>query len=316
MVDLIINPATSRLKKIRCDTTPATRVSSIIEAYAENNGGLDPNRIKLSYVDDEAKDKTKAKRTLKSHLTLAENGLDFSQNPTLHVTAKDVGRQIGWKTVFIIEYLGPMFIHSLFYYLWYDAGNVTNTQLLAFNLTLLHYLKREYETLFVHSFSADTMPFAFLFRNSAHYWIINGVFIGFAIYAPQDVHYTGIWKWVFHVADRTDDELKLFGALMVLFELCNFHCHRLLKQLRSDGSREHKIPRGFAFELVSFPNYMFESLSWLVFAVMVNNWSAYLFLVVGTGTMMVWAKQKHAKYRKEFGDDYPKHRRAMFPYVF
>lgn len=316
MVDLIINPANSRLKKIRCDTTPATRVSSIVEAYAEANGKIDPNRIKLSYVDEESKEKSKAKRTLKAHLTLEENGLDFKTSPTINVTAKDVGRQIGWKTVYIIEYLGPMFIHAFFYYAYYDAGNVTHTQLLAFNLTLLHYLKREYETLFVHTFSSDTMPFAFLFRNSGHYWIINGVLISYAVYAPQNVNYSGIWKYVFHVADRSSEELQMYGVLMVVFELCNLYCHVLLRRLRSDGSREHRIPRGFAFELVSFPNYMFESLSWLVFALMVNNWSAYLFLIVGTGTMMVWAKQKHAKYRKEFGDKYPAHRRAMFPYIF
>lgn len=313
MVHLIITPGSKSLKKIRCETTAVTRVSSIVEAYANANGKIDPNRIKLSYVPDGEK---KGKKTLKSHLTLEDNGLDFTENPEIAVTAKDVGAQIGWRTVYIIEYLGPMLIHALFYYAFYDAGTVTYTQLAAFNLTLLHYLKREYETLFVHTFGTDTMPFAFLFRNSGHYWILNGLFIAFSIYAPQFKTYKGIWKYVFHVENRSLDELKAYIIVMGIFEICNFYCHVLLKRLRADGSREHKIPRGFAFELVSFPNYMFESLSWLVFAIMVNNWSCWLFLVVGTGTMMVWAKQKHRKYKKEFGDRYPKNRTAMFPFIF
>lgn len=103
---------------------------------------------------------------------------------------------------------------------------------------------------------------------------------------------------------------------MVLFEICNFYCHIILRRLRSDGSREHRIPYGFAFKFVSFPNYFFEFLSWTVFAIMTNNWSSYFFLVVGTGTMMMWAKQKHAKYKKTFGDKYPKNRKAMIPFIF
>ena len=321
MVNVIINPVSSKFKKINCDTTPSTRLSAIIEAYAKKNNVSDPNRIKFSYVlNDKPTDGKKPKKvTLKNYLTLEENGLDFSENPTIHVYAKDVGPQIGWRTVYFIEYLGPMIIHTLFYYGYYDAGNMTYTQTLAYNLTLLHYLKREYETLFIHTFSADTMPLAYLFRNSGHYWIINGLLIAFSIYAPQNAIYKAddkIWPFIHHVESRSLDELKWYGGIMVIFEICNLYSHIILRRLRSDGSREHKIPYGFAFKFVSFPNYFFETLSWTVFALMTNNWSSYFFLVVGTGTMMMWAKQKHAKYKKTFGDKYPKNRKAMFPFIF
>lgn len=314
MVNLIISSTSKKLKKINCDTTPNTRVSAIIEAYAKKNNVNDPNRIKFSYIPDEKNKKSKI--TLKNYLTLEENGLDFTESPVLNVCAKDVGPQIGWRTVYFIEYLGPMIIHSLFYYVYYNASNMTNTQLAAFNLTLLHYLKREYETLFIHTFSSDTMPFAYLFRNSGHYWIINGLFIAFSIYAPQDESTSGIWSFIHHVKDRSLDELKWYVGLMFVFEICNLYCHVILRRLRSDGSREHKIPFGFAFKFVSFPNYFFECLSWLVFAIMTDNWSSYFFLIVGTATMMNWAKNKHKKYIKTFGDKYPKNRKAMIPFIF
>jgi len=32
------------------------------------------------------------------------------------VLFKDLGPQIAWRTVFIIEYLGPLLIHPLFYF--------------------------------------------------------------------------------------------------------------------------------------------------------------------------------------------------------
>lgn len=42
-------------------------------------------------------------------------------------------------------------------------------------MVLGHYIKRELETMFIHRFSNDTMPFLNVFKNSAHYWLLMGV---------------------------------------------------------------------------------------------------------------------------------------------
>jgi very-long-chain enoyl-CoA reductase len=44
------------------------------------------------------------------------------------------------------------------------------------------------------------------------------------------------------------------------------------------------------------------------------SWSAYLFLAVAVGQMYIWAVKKHKGYRKEFSD-YPRGRKAMFPFI-
>lgn len=31
--------------------------------------------------------------------------------------------------------------------------------------------------------------------------------------------------------------------------------------------------------------------------------------------MLIWAKEKHRRYKKEFGDKYPKSRKAIVPFV-
>ena len=49
---------------------------------------------------------------------------------------------------------------------------------------------------------------------------------------------------------------------------------------------------------------------------MLNEFPGVLFLVVGSVTMGIWAVQKHKKYKKEFGSDYPRNRRVIIPFIF
>lgn len=99
------------------------------------------------------------------------------------------GPQIGWRTVFLIEYGGPLFIHPIFYYLSnsiYGGDGVEHSrmQTVTFVLIMLHFLKRELETVFVHRFSHGTMPFFNVFKNSAHYWFLSGVNLAYWVYGP------------------------------------------------------------------------------------------------------------------------------------
>ena len=55
---------------------------------------------------------------------------------------------------------------------------------LAFWLIMLHFLKREFESIFVHHFSLSYMPLRNLFKNSAHYHILSGFLIAYFTYGP------------------------------------------------------------------------------------------------------------------------------------
>ena len=43
---------------------------------------------------------------------------------------------------------------------------------------------------------------------------------------------------------------------------------------------------------------------------------AWLFFVIGTFQMLSWAVKKHKNYKKEFGNEYPKGRKIMFPFIY
>ncbi|CAO1619495.1 unnamed protein product [Parajaminaea phylloscopi] len=226
---------------------------------------------------------------------------------------KDLGPQVAWRTVFLVEYFGPLFIHPLLY--WgsqklYGAYEPSQMQEIALGLVILHYLKREAETLFVHRFSSATMPLFNIFKNSAHYWILSGVFLAGAVYRPA----LGA-KALSGTIQENPAFLTACAVVWTLAQLGNFQSHMILRGLRSAGGRERKIPRGGAFELVSCPNYFFETVAWVAFTALTLSPASALFAAVSVGQMVLWAIKKHRNYKKEFGKDYPR-RKVMFPFVF
>lgn len=179
---------------------------------------------------------------------------------------------------------------------------------------VLHFLKREYETLFVHRFSAATMPAFNIFKNSAHYWILSGFNLAYFLYVPSNSS-TFAWWW----PKGLDPEINpavLYGsiALWLFSEVSNYHTHVTLRNLRpADGSTRRQIPKGYGFDLVTCPNYLFETLAWLAITILSGgNFAALMFLAVAAGQMALWAKKKEMRYRKEFGSAYRK-KSAMFP---
>lgn len=228
------------------------------------------------------------------------------------VYVKDLGTQIAWRTVFLVEYLGPILIHPLALatrpYVYPSAAkDASQLQTLLCGLICLHFVKRELETLFVHRFSAATMPLRNIFKNSFHYWILSGVMIAAFIYSPSSA------------AAHEPNPLLLYPGLIlyVVGELGNLQTHLTLKALRSSGGTERGIPRGALFNLVTCPNYLTETISWVgVYLVSGLSWGVLIFLVVSVAQMAQWAKKKERRYRKEFGDKYKKKRFAMLPGIW
>ena len=242
--------------------------------------------------------------------------------------------------MFLVEYLGPLLIHPLFLFAlrpWVYSNSPFNpfahlpgplnptaaapfmppsqTQLTLCLLIVLHFAKREYETLFVHRFSAATMPAFNIIKNSAHYWILSGFNLAYFLYAPSSP--AASW-WPPAWNPETNSLVRYAALALWLFaEVSNYSTHVTLRNLRpADGSTKRQIPRGYGFGLVTCPNYLFETLAWLSVVVLSGgNFAAVLFLAVAAGQMALWAKKKERRYRKEFGSAY-RRKSSMFPMLW
>ncbi|CAI2344231.1 unnamed protein product [Caenorhabditis sp. 36 PRJEB53466] len=241
---------------------------------------------------------------------LSDLGLS-AQKAVLYV--KDLGPQIAWKTVFLAEYAGPLFVYPLFYlrpsFIYGEkaaTAPVHPAVVIAFFAWSFHYAKRLFETQFIHRFGNSTMPQFNLIKNCSYYW-------GFAAFVAYFVNHPLFTP-------------PLFGALQiyiglagfVISEFGNLSIHILLRNLRPAGTRERRIPKpdgnplSLLFNYVSCPNYTYEVSSWIFFTIMVQSLPALIFTAAGFIQMTIWAQGKHRNYLKEFSD-YPKSRKAIVP---
>ena len=178
--------------------------------------------------------------------------------------------------MFFVEYIGPLLLWPVF----------NRTLSLTSIMWYFHYVKREFETFFVHVFSNETMPIKNLVRNSAYYWS----FAALNAFMARDVYVGDLNVFL---------TLSLIGFFFC--ELMNGYCHVVLRNLRPKGSTEYVNPTNPLFVLVACPNYSFELLSWLCFGLFVRNAAAFAFLAAGFYQINQWAREKQQRLAKTFG---------------
>ncbi|OAJ43587.1 hypothetical protein BDV3_002068 [Batrachochytrium dendrobatidis] len=217
-------------------------------------------------------------------------------DPLSKYEIKKNGPQIDWRTVFLIEYLGPLLIHTTLYMgqsIFYAAPAQEEISVTPRRTTVQ---------------INDTMPLGNLPKNCFHYWVIGGIMIAYPLYQPGYEH--GYFKGL--------TEPMFLGPLLLIWlfaEVSNLMTHITLRNLRPVGTRVRNIPMGYGFNHVTCPNYFFEILGWIVLSLITGSLAVWFFTIVGAVQMYFWAVKKHKRYIKEFGDKYPRRRKILIPYI-
>ncbi|XP_060606566.1 very-long-chain enoyl-CoA reductase-like [Ruditapes philippinarum] len=248
--------------------TESTSIGDLKKQYQRKYGKYYPER--QSYRTDPRGKMLKDEDRLGS--------LDLGNRGKLYF--KDLGPQVGWTTVFLTEYAGPLFIYLIFYArpsIIYgslaDTPRATVVNIAA-GCWSFHYAKRLLETVFVHRFSHATMPIMNIFRNSSYYW-------GFAALVAYFVNHP-----LYTVPSYGDAQIYGGLALFILSELGNLSIHLAFKNMRPAGSKVRKVPYPCGnpftqlFNFVSCPNYTYEALSWVGFSVMTQCLPGMIFIFI------------------------------------
>ncbi|KAI3777970.1 hypothetical protein L2E82_06881 [Cichorium intybus] len=164
------------------------------------------------------------------------------------VVFKDLGPQVSYRTLFFFEYLGPLILYPIFYYLpvyqylGYETKRIIHpVQTYALYYWSLHYFKRIMETFFVHRFSHATSPISNVFRNCAYYWTF-ACFIAYFMNHPLYVCYDPTLWLGFNVATQTVAGyvfLVVAGLIMTNWAIAK---HRRLKKIFDGKEGRPKYP--------------------------------------------------------------------------
>ncbi len=189
-------------------------------------------------------------------------------------------------------------------FFFYGAHAHSTVPLVLFGLWQLHYVRRTFIYPFRIRAQGKTMPaliagIAFVYNVFNAY--INASWIGH--FGEYDLAwFTGI-PFLAGIA--------LFVAGMGV----NIQADRTLRALRAPGETGYKIPHGGLYRWVSCPNYLGEILQWTGWAVLTWSWGGALFAVYTLANLAPRAKAHHNWYHQRFAD-YPKERRALFPFLW
>ncbi|KAH9953205.1 3-oxo-5-alpha-steroid 4-dehydrogenase-domain-containing protein [Lactifluus volemus] len=282
------NQRPARLRRSKMSVDLSSRQAADVATVADVKATLAKRDPRL-YVERQKLTLKGGSKALEDDAILAAAGvLDGSE-----MVVKDLGPQVSWRTVFMTEYVaGPLVIHPIFYYLpkalYGDEVQHSQLQKYVYAMVMLHFAKRELESVFVHRFSHATMPLRNIFKNSIHYHILSGLFLAYPIYGPT---YSADSLYIRGTLRSNPNFLWTCAGVWLFAELSNLHTHLTLRNLRPLGTKKRAIPYGYGFGLISCPNYFFESVAWAAVAYMSGSWAG-------------------------IGKEYPRQRKAMFPFLF
>jgi 3-oxo-5-alpha-steroid 4-dehydrogenase 1 len=212
------------------------------------------------------------------------------------------GYSIDNKLAWIVMELPALLVCPLIFYLSTNEKSIL-TSFFIF-LWLVHYFNRTiiYPNRILTK--KKKMPLiiamlAFIFNLVNGY--INGYYFGF-------INFSYSLEWVY------TPQFIIGSILFIVGFLINTSSDSILINLRKKNTNEYTIPRKGLFNYISCPNFFGEIIEWLGFAVMTWSIAGLAFFLWTFFNLFPRALSHHTWYKNTFSD-YPKNRKAVFPFI-
>ena len=218
-----------------------------------------------------------------------------------HVTAK-WGPMIGNKSGWIIQELPSLIFLTIFFLT--GTGPKTNVAWFLWGMWALHYINRSIIFPLRTKTKGKKIPvlivcsaITFNFANG----FLNGTYLGnFAGNYPEN-YFTSL-------------PFIIGLPVFIIGFFINNQADTALINLRKPGETGYKIPTGGMFNYISCPNHFGEIIEWLGFAIMAGSLPAWSFFIWALVNLVPRTLDHHKWYLKTF-PDYPKNRKAVFPFI-
>ncbi|KAF3434378.1 hypothetical protein FNV43_RR25481 [Rhamnella rubrinervis] len=230
----------------------------------------------------------------KQHLQYSKFWNSISQKSASTQTTTELPSRTGMLILYVPAFLAPLM--SLVLFPHEDIRVILLSSALA-----IHFFKRAFEVLFVHKYSGG-MVLDSVIRISSGYFLATTSMI-YGQHLTQGLAEPAV-------------DLKYYGVVLFLIGITgNFYHHYILSQLRRNGEKEYKIPKGGLFGHVICPHYLFEIIGFLGFSFISQTLHAFS---IATGAIFYLLGRSCATrrwYISKF-EDFPQDVEALIPYVF
>eukprot|EP00128_Syssomonas_multiformis_P014123 Colp12_sorted_trinity150504_noHs@29642 len=227
--------------------------------------------------------------------------LTFRTAPYGRYQEEGWGIKINGKLAWIVQE-APAFCIPLFLTLRF-VGDLPLANRLLLGIFMLHYFHRTF--IFpLRIRGGKPTPFMVFFMAYA-FCVLNGYMQG--RYLTEYARYPEDWIQ----GPRFILGLAVFFTGMAI----NIHSDSVLINLRKPGETGYKIPKGGMFEYVSGANFFGEIVEWTGFAIASWNVCSFAFALFTACNIAPRAYQHHKWYLGKFKEEYPKARKAVFPFL-
>lgn len=212
-----------------------------------------------------------------------------------------INHKLGWFCMELVSLL------IMTYFFISGTNSMHSFAWILFCLWIAHYINRTViYTLRIKS-TEKKMPF-FIMLNGMFFNVMNAGLNGyFLAECTSPFQYDALWL--------NSPHFKIGIIMFLLGMYINLKADNHLIGLRKKGDTGYQIPEGFLFKYISSPNLLGEIIEWTGFAVMAWNLPALSFALWTFANLVPRALNHHHWYQKHFAD-YPKNRKAIFPFIF
>ena len=184
-------------------------------------------------------------------------------------------------------------------------------RILCLILWIFHFAKRLYENRFVHIHGPNHANTAKdLLINCTYYQVFTYLIAGDVTGGNRET--CGGFG------------LGTFGLVLLwaMSQYGNYSAHVVLRntKLRNKGQKavpkyDRRMTLSKLFDYVACPNYTYEVMGWVLFAIIAESLAAAVYALLGFVIMASWAVDKNRKYKEEFPREYGPKNRAILPFV-
>ena len=282
-ISIDISELTGKKTEIKISLDERDIVYDIKKKIFQQHNTIPTIQMELYYKDKNSK----KKRIIGNNSAIVLSAFPELKN-IKKIYVHNKGHQVDICLANVIEYSGPIitFTLLLMYFVFVLEKKLSSLQYTVYALTLVHYIKRVFESVWVH-IHTKTMELKMLIVECVYYIGYYGVFCGWNLFALDNQRQLVFPKDLIVI------------CLFFVSEYNNFRCHIILRVIRLKNRNVVKVPDGNLFKFVYCANYFWEVCSWICLSLLSEMKSIWGFTIMGFAVMSLWALDKKKSYCKQ-----------------